>query len=135
MIRLGGPKFLATLKQKALRSNNAWYRILSLDKRRFIDAVIETVHQIRSSLLLKILSRFAQKLLSAIGGTRGLMGNLVYEMQTFGQPLALKLSTLARKWGNKSASHWAHDAGFVQYLAIQNLNNGSSLSLTAGTIP
>lgn len=123
MIRLGGSKFLARLKQKSLRSNNCWYRVLSLDKRRFIDAVIETVQTIRSSLLLKILSRFAQKLFIAIGGIRGFMGNLAYEMQNYGQPLALRISVIAEKWGNKSAKKWATDPGFVRYLAVLDMNS------------
>src|SRR5208283_3339150 len=79
MISHGGRKFLSKLKQKSIRSNNSWYRILSLDKRRFIDAVIQTVDKIRSSLLLKILTTFVEKLLRAIGGIRGLIGNLGYE--------------------------------------------------------
>ena len=43
---------MSTLKKKSIRVNNSWYRLLSLDKRRFIDAVIQTVDKISSSLLL-----------------------------------------------------------------------------------
>ncbi|MCW4003030.1 MAG: hypothetical protein NWE95_03850 [Candidatus Bathyarchaeota archaeon] len=122
MIRHGGRKLLLTLKQKALRSNT-WYRALSLDKRRFIDAVIQTVDKIKSSLLLKILSSLVEKLLQAIGGVRGLIGNLAYNMQNYGQPLAQKISKMAKQWGNKTATKWATDKGFIQYLTIIEINN------------
>jgi hypothetical protein len=123
MIRHGGRKFLSKLKQKSIRSNNSWYRILSLDKRRFIDAVIQTVDKIRSSLLLKLLTALAEKLLHAIGGIRGLIGNLAYEMQNFGQPLAQRISIIATKWGNSLAANWANDEGFIRYLTVFDMNN------------
>jgi hypothetical protein len=123
MIRHGGSKFLSKLKQKSLRSNNCWYRILSLDKRRFIDAVIQTVDNIRSSLLLKILTEFATKLLSAIGGIRTLMGNLPYGMQNFGHPLAQRISMIATKWGNNLAAKWANDEGFIRFLTVVDMND------------
>ena len=109
MIRHGGRKFLSKLKQKSIRSNNSWYRMLSLDKRRFIEAVIQTVDKIRSSLLLKILTGFVEKLLRAIGGIRGLMGNLAYE--------------IAAKWGNSLAAAWSNDEGFIRYLTVIDMNN------------
>lgn len=118
MIRAGGRKFLSALKRKSLRSHNSWYRILSLDKRRFIDAVIQTVDKIQSTLLLKILTQYTQKLLPAIGGVRGLIGPLAYRMQTYGRPLAQKISKLAEDWGNSMASKWAKDTRFIRYLSV-----------------
>ena len=123
MLRIGGSSFLSRLKQKAIRINNSWYRILSLEKRRFIDAVIQTVNKIRSPLLLKILTAHVEKLLRAIGGIRGLIGNLAYGMQNIGQPLAKKMSIIAQKWGNKTAAKWANDAGFIRYLTVIGMNN------------
>jgi hypothetical protein len=123
MIRHGGRKFLSRLKQKSIRSNNSWYRILSLDKRRFIDAVIQTVDKIRSSLLLKLLTALAEKLLQAIGGIRGLVGNLAYKMQNFGRPLAQRISVIATKWGNSLAAKWANDEVFIRYLTVTDMNN------------
>jgi hypothetical protein len=122
MIREGGRKFLATLKQKSLRCNK-WYRVLSFDKRRFIDAVIQTVDKIRSLLLLKILTILVERLLQAIGGVRALISNLTYYMQNYGQPLAQKISILAKQWGNKTATKWATDKRFIQYLTILDMNN------------
>jgi hypothetical protein len=123
MLLSGGRKFLLTLKQKSIRSNNAWYRIIPLDKRRFIDAVIQTVDKIQSSLLLKILAPLAGKLLQAIGGMRGLMGNLSFGMLNYGLPLAQRISVIAKGWGNKMASKWANDEGFIRYLTVVDMNN------------
>ena len=123
MIRYGGRRFLSKLKQKSIRSNNSWYRVLSLDKRRFIDAVIQTVDRIRSSLLLKILTGFVEKLFCAIGGVRGLMGNFAFEMQNFGYPLARRVSVIAAEWGNNLAADWSNDEGFIRYLTVIDMNN------------
>ena len=123
MIRNGGRSFLSALKRKSIRSNNSWYRVLGLDKRRLIDAVIQTVDKVQSSLLLKILTPLAGKLLQAIGGVRGLMGPLYFGMKSFGQPLAQKISQIAEKWGNKSAAKWANDVGFIRFLTVIDLND------------
>ena len=123
MLRHGGRGFLSTLKKKSIRVNNSWYRLLSLDKRRFIDAVIQTVDKIRSSLLLKILSPIVGKLLQALGGIRGLIGDLAYSMQNFGQPLAKRVSIIAKGWGNNQAAKWACDEGFIRFLSVIDMND------------
>ncbi|MCW3999799.1 MAG: hypothetical protein NWE93_06135 [Candidatus Bathyarchaeota archaeon] len=123
LIKKGGRKFLTTLKQKALRANNSWFRVLPLDKRRFIDAVIQTVDRVHSSLLLKILTPLAEKLMKAIGGLQGLMGQLFYGMQTYGRPLAQRVSAVASGWGNKNAAKWATDVAFIRYLTVIEMNN------------
>jgi hypothetical protein len=123
MIVKGGRNFLRTLKQKALRNHNTWFRTLTVDKRRYIDAVIQTVDKIRSNLILKILVPLAEKLLNAIGGLQGLFGNLSYGMQTFGQRQARQISLVAVGWGNKLASKWMHDEGFIRYLTVINMND------------
>lgn len=123
LISVGGSKFLSKLKQKTIRSSNSWYRVLSLDKRRFIDAVIQTVDKIQSSLLLKILTKFVQQLLQAIGGIRGLVGTMVFEMQNFGRPLAQRISVLAVSWGNNFAAKWANEEDFIRYLTVVEMNN------------
>lgn len=123
MIQKCGRKFLLALKQKALRVNNSWYRVLSVEKRRFIDAVIQTVDRVLSPLLLKILVNYTQKLLQAIGGIRTLVGNLAYNMQHFGYTLAQKISMIAKRLGNMRASAWANDEGFIRYLTVIDINN------------
>jgi hypothetical protein len=133
MISHGGRKFLLKLRQQSIRSNNSWYRVLSVDKRRFIEAVIQTVDKIRSSLLLKILAGFVEKLFRAIGGVRGLMGDLGFGMQNFGYPLAQRVSVMAVKWGNSLAANWSNDRGFIRYLAVIDMNNLSIFKVSNKT--
>jgi hypothetical protein len=123
MLRQGGRTFLLKLKKRSIRSNNSWFRVLSLEKRRFIDAVIETVEKIRSSLLLELLTSLIEKLLRVIGGIRGLVGELAYEMQSFGYPLTQRISKIAVQWGNNLALRWANDENFKRYLTVVNINN------------
>ncbi len=122
MLRQGGRRFLTALKQKSIRSN-AWYRVLSFDKRRLIDAVIQTINRVQSQLLQKILAPIVKKLLQAIGGMREFMGKLAFDMQSFGQPLAKKISIIAKGWGNKQAAKWANDEGFIRFLTVIDMND------------
>lgn len=123
MLQQNGRQFLLKLKQKSLRSHNAWFKVLSLDKRRFIDAVIQTVDRIQSSLLLKLMAELAEKLLNAIGGIPALIGSIPYGMINYGLPLAKRISALAQSWGNNLAKKWANDDGFIRYLTVLDVNN------------
>lgn len=123
MLRQGGRRFLISLKQKSIRAHNSWFRVLSLDKRRFIDVVIQTVNRIQSPLLVKALTPIAEKLLHAIGGMRGLIGHLAYEMQNYGCPLAKRISQYAKDWGNRTAEKWANDPDFIRFLTVIEINN------------
>ena len=123
LISQGGRNFLSTLKKKSIRFNNSWFRVLTVDKRRLIDAVIQTVDKIRSYQLLKILTPLAGRLLQAIGGVRGLIGNLSYGMQNFGRPLAQRISVVVSKWGNNLAAKWANDEGFIRFLTVNDMND------------
>ena len=123
MLKEGGRSFLLMMKKKSIRANNSWYRLISQEKRRFIEAVIQTVDKIRSSLLLKVLTPLIGKLLQALGGIRGLMGNLAYGMKNFGQPLAKRISIVATKWGNNLAAKWVDDEGFIRFLTVIDMND------------
>lgn len=123
MLKQGGRHFLLKLKQKSIRSNNTWFRVLSLDKRRFIDAVIQTVDRIQSVLLLKLVMELSEKLLNAIGGIPALIGSIPYGMITYGAPLAKRVSITAQTWGNKTAKFWANDEAFIRYLTVIDQNN------------
>lgn len=123
MIRQGGKNFLLKLKRKSIRSNNAWFKVLSLDKRRFIEAVIQTVDRIQSSLLLKLMTELAEKLLVAIGGIPALIGKIPYGMINYGLPLAKRISIVAQSWGNQTAEKWANDEGFIRYLTVLDVND------------
>lgn len=123
MLKQGGRHFLLKLKQKSIRCNNAWFRVLSLDKRRFIEAVIQTVDRIQSALLLKLIADLSEKLLNAIGGFSALIGGISYGMIIYGAPLAHRLSSIAQSWGNKAAKLWVADDTFVRYLTVIDHNN------------
>ncbi|MCW4025668.1 MAG: hypothetical protein NWF01_11660 [Candidatus Bathyarchaeota archaeon] len=123
MVKTGGRQFLIKLKQKAIRSNNSWFKVLSLEKRRFIEAVIQTVDRIQSSLLLKLMTELSEKLLCAIGGLPAFIGKIRSGMISYGFPLAQKISSIAHVWGNKLSHKWANDEGFVRYLTVTEVNN------------
>lgn len=123
VLRYGGRAFLLRLKKQSIRRNNSWFRVLSLENRRFIDAVIQTLERIRSSLLLGLLKPLTEKLLQAIGGTRGLVGELAFGMQNFGYPLTQRISKIAAQWGNKLALQWANDEDFTRYVTVLELNS------------
>lgn len=87
--------------------------------------MIQTLERIRSSLLLGLLKPLTERLLQAIGGTRGLVGELAYGMQNFGRPLAQRISKIATQWGNKFASKWANDEDFMRYVTVLELNSNA----------
>jgi len=113
---------LAIMKRRAIR-NRSWFKVLTVEDRRFVDAVICTVTRIRSSTLLGLLEPLVRRLLEAIGGVRTLLGEVAYRMRTVGAVLALRISRLAQSWGNKDAGKWVQDEGFMRYLAIVDMNN------------
>jgi hypothetical protein len=123
MLRQCGRSFLSSLKKKSIRANNSWYRLLGLDKRRLIEAVIQTVDKIKSSLLLKILTPLVERLLQALGGIPGFMGILAYGMLSYGQSHAKRVSRVAFEWGNSLAAQWADDKGFIRFLTIMDINS------------
>jgi hypothetical protein len=122
MIKQGGRQFLTKLKQKSIR-RNMWFRVLSLDKRRFIDAVIQTVDRIQSALLLKLVTELSEKLLNAIGGIHSLIGYMHCAMINYGVPQARRNSITAQAWGNKTAKLWINDEAFIRYLTVIDQNN------------
>lgn len=122
MIKNGGKHFLQKLKKRSIRTS-AWFRVLSLDKRRFIDAVIQTVDRIQSVLLLKLVTELAEKLVNALGGLSALIGSIPFGMITYGAPLAQRISLIAQAWGNKTARQWVNDEGFIRYLTVIDQNN------------
>ncbi|MEM2128025.1 MAG: hypothetical protein QXH67_07385 [Candidatus Bathyarchaeia archaeon] len=116
--------FLARLRGRALRCR-AWFR-LGVEDRRFLDLVIAAVDRVRSGRLAGVLEPILRRLMEAMGGFQGWMeaiyGRVGYWTMVKGRGLALKLSLLAQGWGNRSASGWAEDQGFIQYLAVMELN-------------
>ena len=86
-----------------------------------MDLVITVVEKIHSFFLARILSPIIKRLLDAMGSAH-VLGEVAYLMKTKGRSLAQKLSWIAQGWGNKSATRWSEDSGFVQYLTIMCLN-------------
>lgn len=117
-----GRSALAILKQKAVR-NRSWFKVLRLEDRRFLDAVMGTVRRVRSATLLDLLEPLVKKLLDAIGGVRALIGEVSYRTRITGTLLAQRISRIAQSWGNKNAEVWATDERFMRYLAVVDMNN------------
>ncbi|MEM2129082.1 MAG: hypothetical protein QXZ70_00635 [Candidatus Bathyarchaeia archaeon] len=116
--------FLVKLRGRAQRCR-AWFR-LGVEDRRFLDLVIAAVDGVRSRLLAGVLEPILRRLMEAMGGFQGWMeavyGRVGYWVMVKGRGLALKLSQIAQAWGNRKASGWAEDRGFIQYLAVMELN-------------
>lgn len=111
---------LAKLRLKA-RRYRVWFNELSRNQRSLIELVIVVVEQkVRSLSLAKLLAPIVKRLLEAMGGIRSLVGEITHKMRTVGLSLAQKISRIAQTWGNKSATKWPEDKGFVQYLAIMD---------------
>lgn len=119
--------FLARLRWRAVRCG-AWFR-LGVEDRRFLELVIAAVDRVRSRRLARVLEPLLGRLTEALGGFRGLMvalyGRVGYWMMVKGRSLAQRLSGLAQSWGNRLASGWAGDPGFIRYLAVMELNKPS----------
>jgi hypothetical protein len=112
---------LAKVKLKALRCG-VWFRKLRKDERRFMELVIKVTDKVRSFKLTELVSRIVGKLLDAMGSVQAMTGKVAYKMNTDGLRIAQKLSQIAQGWGNRSATAWPRDSGFVQYLTIMWLN-------------
>lgn len=106
---------LVKLRSKAFR-RRVWFNTLNRIERGLIDSVIKVVDMVRSTLLAKVLTAIVKKLLTTLESKVSRM------MREVGQPLAKKLSLTAQLWGNKSASEWVSNKGFIQYLTIVAFN-------------
>ena len=106
---------LVRMRAKAVR-RGVWFRVLTRSERAQVDLTVKLVRKVRSFLLGRVLSSLAKKLREAMES------KVTRFMRTVGTPLAEKLSQLAQQWGNPSAIRWAKDPGFVQYLAVVNVN-------------
>jgi hypothetical protein len=116
----GRPNFLdrgmlVKLKSRAMRAG-VWFRCLPRIDRVLVDLTIKVADYVRSPYLFGSLIAVAGKL-------EGLLeSKLERAIREFGVPLARKLSVFAQRWGNRSASEWGRDPGFVRYLAVMKLN-------------
>jgi len=114
---------LNKLKRMSVR-NKSWFKVLSWEQRRFIDAAIMVAERrIRSLLVLRLLAPSVMKLLRAV--ERGdvvkalaFMSDIALRMM---KDFAQKISWIAQSWGNKLAHKWVEDAGFIKYLTVMSL--------------
>lgn len=107
---------LAKLRVRALR-RGIWFRVLSRVERGLMDLAIKVVERVRSLVLARSLIGVVEKL---VGSMESEVARL---MKTVGRSLAGKLSEIARNWGNSSARLWANNLGFIQYLAVMQMNS------------
>jgi hypothetical protein len=106
-------KTLNETKKHALR-RGLWFRALNPIERGIIDLTVKYVDNIKSAKLAKVLTAIIVKLQTT---TETMLDKLV---RTIGLPIAQKISTIAVSWGNRSASTWANDPAFAQFLVINN---------------
>lgn len=106
---------LVRMRAKAIR-RGVWFRTLTRSERAQVDLTIRVVQKVRSFLLARVLASLIKKLLEAMESM------VVRMMRVVGSPLAEKLSQIAQNWGNASATRWAEDLGFIQYLTVMHIN-------------
>jgi len=106
---------LVSIRRVAVR-RRVWFRVLDRCERGVVSLTIRCVERIRSVKLAGIVKAIVDKLREAV---RSRVERL---METVGSSLAQRLSGVAVRWGNKSASRWADDRGFIQFLTINYVN-------------
>ena len=90
-------------------------------ERAIVDLTIRCVDRIRSWRLARMVMSIVIKLRLAM------MSPVKRMVRTLGPLLAKGIARIARGWGNKSASSWALDPGFIQYLMIIKMNDNPYL--------
>lgn len=93
-----------------------WFKVLNRLERGLMNLTLMVTRKVRSRVLASALRSIIEKLLYA------LESKVEQEMRRIGVPLADKISRIAQKWGNRKAREWAKDVGFIQYLAIMQMN-------------
>jgi len=106
---------LRLLKLKAKRAG-VWFKALTNLDRVLVNLVIKVVDRVRNVKLATSLYTVVRKLEEA------LENKISRTIRMIGLPLACKLVSLARKWGNSSAERWLSDLSFARFLAIMHLN-------------
>ncbi len=106
---------LIRMRAKAVR-RGVWFSTLTRSERAQVDLTVKLVRKVRSFLLNRVLSSLVKKVLEAMER------KVMRFMRTVGTSLAEKLSQIAQKWGNPSATKWAEDPDLIRYLAIAYMN-------------
>ena len=109
-------KHLVNLKTKAMRSG-AWFKTLSRIDRVFLDLTIRVVGIVHSAKLAESILALTKKLEDAIENS------FSHRLRQIGLSQARKISLVAQKIGNTSATSWASDSSFAFFLAVMQINN------------
>ena len=108
-------KRLVNLKTKAMRSG-AWFKALQRIDRVLFDLTIRVVDNIRSAKLEKSIVVIVRKL------EYNTKSNFSGRLKEIGFLLVQKISSLAQKLGNVSATDWVFDSSFADFLAVMHVN-------------
>jgi len=108
-------KFLVGWRRKALR-RRVWYSSLDRVERGILSLAARVVDRVESVVLGVVLVKILGKLRDA------LKGPFARKMETYGLEKARIISKTAVEWGHSAAVGWAHDFGFIRYLAALELN-------------
>jgi hypothetical protein len=108
--------FFLRLRREALRKH-VWFKVLNRTERALLYLVPRCMETPKNATLIDVLAKIIVKIKDAL---KSRMAELVNRV---GRPLAVRLSAIAQKWGNRNAEQWALDRGFWKYLTIVNLNN------------
>jgi len=113
---------LALIKRRAMR-RRVWFKVLNRVERIILDLTIKCVESVRSPKLTRIVATIVDKLANAF------KNHLKRLMEEVGCPLARKLSRIAQNWGSVSATRWAEDHDFIQYLTVMCMNTPAMFRL------
>ena len=108
-------KFLKQWWRRALR-RKILFTALDKEDRGYLYLAMKAFDEIRNADVGMIIVKILGKLRDA------LKGPFVRKMETYGLEKARAISKTAVEWGHSSAVGWAHDFGFIRYLAALELN-------------
>ena len=103
------------IKTRALR-RRVWFKVTSRLERGIVDLTIRCVERIRSPVLAGIISEIIRKIL------RTLENGFLKMAEKVGAVIAERVCGFALAWGNRTASSWKHNPGFVRFLGISAVN-------------
>jgi len=108
-------KDLLKVKTRALRLN-IWFKALSKIERAILDLTLKCVERVRSHTLEAAISTIIEKILKAFEC------RFIIKAEKVGREIARQVCIIAEKWGNKDASTWKLDEGFIRFLGINAVN-------------
>lgn len=111
---------LIEVKARALR-RRIWFKFTSRLERGIVDLTIHCVERIRSPVLNRIIFDIVRKIVKT------LENGFLSSVNKVGKVIAERVCGIAERWGNKNASSWKQDAGFIRFLGVTALNKHKNL--------